>query len=59
MVHTLAEVGAILKLSRPTVTRLIRGGRLQVVRVGRRVLVEQGAIDALLASLRDPRSRTS
>jgi excisionase family DNA binding protein len=43
---TTKELCGLLRCSLPTVKRLLRRGELPVVRVGRRVLVRQEAVDA-------------
>jgi excisionase family DNA binding protein len=43
-----------LRLSEPTVNRLIRAGRLPVVRIGRRVLFRQEDLDAFVRACLRP-----
>lgn len=42
------EVGALLRVSERTVTRMISDGRLPVVRVGKRYLVRRDAVMAMI-----------
>ena len=51
MLLTVAQVGAIMRLSRSTVYRLIEQGRLPAVRVGRAVRVPESAVDAHLRQI--------
>lgn len=39
--HTVAEVAAVLRVSRMTVYRMVRGGDLEAIRVGRSFRVEE------------------
>lgn len=48
LVYTLEEAANALTLGRSTVWKLVRQGRLRVVRVGKRVLVPKKEIDRLL-----------
>jgi excisionase family DNA binding protein len=45
---TLAETGQYLRLSRESVRRLIRSGRLTPHRVGRRVLIARDQLEQLV-----------
>lgn len=45
---TVAEVAELMRLSRMTVYRLVHGGELPAVRVGRSFRVPQDALDAYL-----------
>jgi excisionase family DNA binding protein len=47
---TVAEVAELMRLSRMTVYRLVHGGELPAVRVGRSFRVPQDALDAYLRS---------
>ena len=47
---TLAEVAERLRLSRRTVERLVKAGRIRPVRIGRRVLVTERELAAFVAS---------
>lgn len=47
---TVAEVAEMMRLSRMTVYRLVHGGELPAVRVGRSFRVPRDALDAYLAS---------
>ena len=47
---TVAEVADMMRLSRMTVYRLVHGGELPAVRVGRSFRVPQDALDAYLAA---------
>ena len=50
---TLSEVAELLRVSRRSVERLVRAGRIRVVHpVPGRTLVERREVDAYLASLR-------
>jgi excisionase family DNA binding protein len=51
---TTKEIGARLRCSVPTVKRLLKRGELPIVRVGRRVLVRQEAVDAWIAAHETP-----
>ena len=46
--HTVAEVAAMMRVSKMSVYRLIRSGELESVRFGRSFRVEQRAVDAYL-----------
>jgi len=46
------EVAAQLKVSRRTIERLVRAGRLRPLHIGRSTRFEQREIDAYVASLR-------
>ena len=45
---TVAEVAALMRVSKMSVYRLIHGGELEAVRFGRSFRVEQKAVDAYL-----------
>ena len=45
---TIAEVAAQMRVSKMTVYRLVHGGELPAVRVGRSFRVTQGAVDAFI-----------
>lgn len=47
---TVAEVADVMRVSRMTVYRLVHGGELPAVRVGRSFRVPQDALDAYLAA---------
>jgi excisionase family DNA binding protein len=47
---TVAEVAEMMRLSRMTVYRLVHGGELPAVRVGRSFRVPQDALEAYLAA---------
>jgi excisionase family DNA binding protein len=47
---TVAEVADVMRVSRMTVYRLVHGGDLPAVRVGRSFRVPQDALDAYLAA---------
>lgn len=47
---TVAEVAELMRVSRMTVYRLVHGGELPAVRVGRSFRVPQDALDAFLAT---------
>lgn len=47
---SLADVAYRLSVSRTTVWRLVREGRLPVVRIGSRTLVPRSAVESLAAS---------
>lgn len=49
---SLREAAGVLGVSFWTVRRLIKGGKLISVQVGRRVLLEQVAIEAFISSSR-------
>jgi excisionase family DNA binding protein len=49
---SIGDVAGRLQLGRRTVERLIAEKRIRVVRIGRRVLVEQRELDAFVASRR-------
>jgi excisionase family DNA binding protein len=49
-VFTLADLSGELRLSRPTVAKLLRDRRIASFRVGRRVLVTRKALERFLAS---------
>lgn len=46
---TVAETAGRLRVSRRTVERLIKAGRLRPVRIGRRVLITTQELEAFLA----------
>jgi excisionase family DNA binding protein len=46
--HTVAEVAAMMRVSKMSVYRLIHSGELESVRFGRSFRVEQRAVDAYL-----------
>jgi excisionase family DNA binding protein len=46
--HTVAEVAALMRVSKMSVYRLIHSGELEAVRFGRSFRVEQKAVDAYL-----------
>jgi excisionase family DNA binding protein len=48
--HSLADVQQILRVSRHTVSRLVRRGDLPVVEIGGRTLIESADLRAFLAS---------
>ena len=48
---TLAEVAQYLRLSKRTVSRMIKGGRLPAKRVGRAVRIARSQLMTMLASL--------
>lgn len=48
---TLAEVAQYLRLSKRTVSRMIKGGRLPAKRVGRAIRIARSQLTAMLASL--------
>jgi excisionase family DNA binding protein len=45
---TVAEVADILRVSNMTVYRLIKGGQLSAIRVGKNYRIRQGDLDAYL-----------
>ena len=45
---TIAEVAAQMRVSKMTVYRLVHGGELEAVRVGRSFRVTQQAVDAFI-----------
>jgi len=45
---TVAEVAAVMRVSKMSVYRLIHGGELEAVRFGRSFRVTEGAVDAYL-----------
>lgn len=45
---TVAEVAAVMRVSKMTVYRLVHSGELPAVRVGKSFRVPQGALDAYL-----------
>ncbi|WP_225752908.1 helix-turn-helix domain-containing protein [Actinotalea sp. Marseille-Q4924] len=47
---TVAEVADVMRVSRMTVYRLVHGGELPAVRVGRSFRVPQDALEAYLAA---------
>ena len=47
---TVAEVADMMRLSRMTVYRLVHGGELPAIRVGRSFRVPQDALEAYLAA---------
>jgi len=49
---TVVEVAAIMRVSKMTVYRLVHGGELAAVRVGRSFRVPEGAVRAYLAGAR-------
>ncbi|WP_104529077.1 helix-turn-helix domain-containing protein [Blastococcus saxobsidens] len=49
---TVAEVAAIMRVSKMTVYRLVHGGELSAVRVGRSFRVPEPAVRAYLSSAR-------
>jgi excisionase family DNA binding protein len=51
---TTKEICGLLRCSMPTVKRLLKRGELPIVRVGRRVLVRQEAVDAWIAAHETP-----
>jgi excisionase family DNA binding protein len=51
---TTKEICGLLRCSLPTVKRLLKRGELPIVRVGRRVLVRQEAIDAWILAREIP-----
>jgi excisionase family DNA binding protein len=51
---TIKEICGLLRCSVPTVKRLLKRGELPVVRVGRRVLVRQEAVDAWIRAHETP-----
>jgi excisionase family DNA binding protein len=56
---TIPEARAALRLSERTFYRLMRRGDLQVVRLGRRTLVERSELDRLIESRRSPAASAS
>lgn len=52
---TLDEVAQRLRVSRRTVERLERAGRIRAVRVGRRTLVSERELEAYVTSIRSRR----
>jgi excisionase family DNA binding protein len=44
VVYTLAETAKALKLSRPTVSKLVKEGKLRARRIGRRVIISREAV---------------
>lgn len=54
---TVAEVADQMRVSRMTVYRLVHGGELPAVRVGRSFRVPQDALDAYLANASVDRGR--
>jgi excisionase family DNA binding protein len=48
MAYSLGEAATVLKLSRPTVSKLIKDGALRARRVGRRVIVSHEALAEFL-----------
>lgn len=56
---TVAEVAEQMRVSRMTVYRLVHGGDLPAVRVGRSFRVPQDALDAYLASAAVDQDRLS
>ncbi len=51
---TTKEICGLLRCSVPTVKRLLKRGELPIVRVGRRVLVRQEAVDAWILAHETP-----
>jgi excisionase family DNA binding protein len=51
---TTKEICGLLRCSLPTVKRLLKRGELPVVRVGRRVLVREEAVDAWILAHETP-----
>jgi excisionase family DNA binding protein len=49
---TVAEVAAIMRVSKMTVYRLVHGGEMAAVRVGRSFRVPEGAVRTYLADAR-------
>jgi excisionase family DNA binding protein len=49
---TVAEASAVLRVSRWSLYRLIRSGKLQTIKIGRRRLVPAAALSALVERLR-------
>ena len=56
---TVAEVAESMRVSRMTVYRLVHGGELPAVQVGRSYRVPQDALDAFLAQSSVDRARMS
>lgn len=56
---TVAEVAETMRVSRMTVYRLVHGGELPAVRVGRSFRVPQDALDAYLEASSVDRDRLS
>lgn len=54
---TIAEARKRLKVSRATLYNLIRAGKLALVKVGKRSLVPEGALERLIEESRPPRHR--
>jgi excisionase family DNA binding protein len=55
---TMPEVMQYLRLSRAAVHRLVRAGRLPVVRIGGRVLFRKETLDAFISNAECRRGRT-
>jgi excisionase family DNA binding protein len=50
--HTVAEVAALMRVSKMTVTRLIHTGELQATRAGKQFRIPAAAITSYLATTR-------
>jgi len=51
LLHTIHDAEHILSLSRPTIYRLLRDGKLTAVKCGSRTLIPAASIAAFVASL--------